>query len=217
MRAYFLVILTGSNSKSKKELKVSQKTCIYPGSIHAKGKSTHWAERGCASARNPRGSTQLPGCPNLALSKWTPKNHSRHRGIHSAIWLTHSIWAQEKSISQIPLLYPHLPQPHVQTIWTVHKAEDNFRGFPRAWLDAFQSFLSGLWNQMHYFFIHEKKWNHFLFEYRFSSLSLFFTFLSSFRHISILSLHLLGSIIIFFFYFCSQSSSLNSLWCVLFS
>lgn len=163
MRAYFLVILTGSNSKSKKELKVSQKTCIYPGSIHAKGKSTHWAERGCASARNPRGSTQLPGCPNLALSKWTPKNHSRHRGIHSAIWLTHSIWAQEKSISQIPLLYPHLPQPHVQTIWTVHKAEDNFRGFPRAWLDAFQSFLSGLWNQMHYFFIHEKKWNHFLF------------------------------------------------------
>ena len=118
---------------------------------------------GAALARNPRVSTQLLGHPNLALSKWTPKNHRRHRGTHSAIWLTHSIWAQENSISQIPLPCLHLPQPHIRTIWTVHKVEDNFRGFPRASLDAFQSFLSGLWNQMHYFFIHEQKWNQFLF------------------------------------------------------
>lgn len=44
-------------------------------------------------------------------------------------------------ISQIPLPCPP-PQSHVQTIWTAHKAEDNFRAFPRAWLEAFQSFLS---------------------------------------------------------------------------
>lgn len=41
-----------------------------------------------------------------------------------------------------PSSLPAPPQSHVQTIWTAHKAEDNFRAFPRACLEAFQSFLS---------------------------------------------------------------------------
>lgn len=105
--------------------------------------SPHVQRAGAPLARNPRGSTQLLGHPNLALSKWTPQNHSRHQGTHSAIWLTHSIWAQENSISQIPLPCPHLPQPHIRTIWTVHKVEDNFRGFPRpGWMLSNHFFLA---------------------------------------------------------------------------
>lgn len=91
-------------------------------------------------SRSSRGSAQLLGHSNLAPSKQTFKK-SVIRRVHPAIWRTHSIWAW--NILFHKSLFPAPPlQSHVQTIWTAHKAEDNFRAFPRAWMEAFQSFLS---------------------------------------------------------------------------
>lgn len=114
-----------------------QKVLTHTGSPH------NVQREGAALTRNPRGSAQLLEHPNLALSKWTPKKSQQASG-YSPSHLTHSQHLGKRKFyfpnpSSLP---PSSPATH--TIWTVHKVADNFRGFPRAWLDAFQSFLSGL-------------------------------------------------------------------------